>query len=277
MYDEYPPSAYGLRTPHYGAPDWRYFRELGEIPADDDGPFWLGELLKFSDRVGERTGRAVYEEGDIDEVVELHGGVKVVCGDVLGAGEHNEDEAPHLFKMTRYPSRRAFFDQTCSREFVTHHRSHELALERALVLACVPTPVMKRPSDLALPRWSETPHPATDHDSPVLTVNLIRYHPNSAVDVDAHGSYARMLNDASFPEGGRITRSFAVEAVAVSNGIEWHEVRITAYPSHAAATATAERLRDNLDFAPLHSALVEHQIRVVVKPSIDQLARSIHH
>ena len=170
MDDEYPPSAYGLRTPHYGAPDWRYFRELGEIPADDDGPFWLAELLRFRDRVGEHTGRALYEAGPIDEHVDRHGGVKVVSGDVLAAGEHDKDETAHLFTMTRYPSRRAFFEQVCNREFVKHHRSYEMALEQALLLACVPTPVMKRPSDLDPPRWSETPHPPTDHDLSLIHI-----------------------------------------------------------------------------------------------------------
>lgn len=266
------PMADPPRNPQWPGPghrDERYLRDIGSLPANDDGPVWLVKLAHDSAPSQETHPSAEYRRS-LDEL----GAETVFFGDVV-AQPGNDVPSWSRVGVFKFPSRRSVLHAPPVGGLL-HPDAPTAEIDGALVLCCIPSPTMPLPAHLSVPMWSRVPHPASDDDSPVVVVHLIRYASGDWPPEDM-AAYAQLLASASVPHGARATRWFAAEGTIVGDGNDWDDVRFTMYPSAAAFHAVLADLADNPDFAHHRARVIADQYTVVVRPSIDHIARSVIH
>ena len=134
----------GTAKPGYGTPNWEMLQRWLALPAEDDGPFWALNLMKY---------RAVAAYGDDHDGAAVSGkeaddayaplgplaaiGARVVFhGDVLE--QRAGDPAWDRVGIVRYPTRASFFAMQQRDDFKDQHVHKEAGMEFTIVMACHP-------------------------------------------------------------------------------------------------------------------------------------------
>ncbi len=135
----------GTTNPGYGTPNWEMLQRWLALPAEDDGPFWALNLMRYravaayADARGDAT--AVSGKDADDAYAPLGplaaiGATVVFHGDVLDqrAGAPAWDRVG----IVRYPTRAAFFAMQQRDDFKDQHVHKEAGMEFTIVMACHP-------------------------------------------------------------------------------------------------------------------------------------------
>lgn len=228
----------GTAKPGYGTPNWELVNRWLQLPADEDGPFWALNLMKYHEV-------AVYADGNPEGVsgkaaddaysplgpLKAIGAMVAFHGDVLEqrAGEPRWDR----IGIVRYPTRAAFFAMQQRDDFKGQHEHKEAGMEFTIVMSCLPT---------------ATPGDGASADALVLVVQR-----------GGRGASA----DASIP-GVEPVAEFAVEGAIVGDGRTFDTARFVTVADDAALAALTDA-----------SADADEAHVLVVDRAIDHLVESI--
>lgn len=131
-------------SPGYGTPNWEMIGRWLELPAEEDGPFWALNLMKYRAVAdyGESTDPGVSGKAADDAYSPLGplaaiGAMVAFHGDVLSqsVGEPRWDR----IGIVRYPTRAAFFAMQQRDDFKKQHVHKEAGMDFTIVMACHPS------------------------------------------------------------------------------------------------------------------------------------------
>jgi len=264
-------------TVRYGKIDRDYAMRLATTTADQDGPVWMVNLMKYRAVAdyGDSGGPAVSgrEADDIYAPLEslaAIGAEVVFLADVdtqlLGVSPVWDRIA-----VVKYSTRRSFIEMQSRPDFVDKHVHKDAGMEQTIVIGCQPMPAPELPADA--PELTDAPHPATSDDGPVVVLHVLRF-------AEGHGignmtSYQEAAGRIAIPHGVRISGWFSVEGIIVGDGRSWDQVRFNAFPSKAAFMAVATD-PDRLRAQRAHrETAIEDTYTMILRPTINRLAGSI--
>ena len=133
----------GTATPSYGTPNWEMLQRWLALPAEDDGPFWALNLMKYRSVAAYADGESTTVSGkDADDAysplgpLRAIGAVVAFHGDVLDqrAGDPTWDRVG----IVRYPTRASFFAMQQRDDFKDKHVHKEAGMEFTIVMSCLP-------------------------------------------------------------------------------------------------------------------------------------------
>lgn len=273
------PSNRGI-SDRLGEVDLDYEQHLRSVPANDDGPVWMVNLVRLRERADfgsgrdrGMTGQQAYDATEPSTTLDDIGAAVVFYGEASPAIDGTQAYWNRVTAV-KYPTRRSFITAHRDPQIRTARQQKLAGLESTIVLACIPSPTMPVPAHLTVPAWNSVPHPATDEDGPVTVMHLIRYVEDHD-EPEKMAKYAQALAAASVRHGARSTRWFAVESTVVGDGREWHDVRFTAYPSRAAFSAARQDLTNRPDYPAIQSEVIADRYTLVLRARIDRLVRSV--
>jgi hypothetical protein len=206
------------------------------LPAEEDGPFWALNLMKYRVVADYADGNAAGVSGkEADDAYAPLGPLAAVGamvafhGDVLDqrAGEPAWDRVG----IVRYPSRAAFFEMQRRDDFKDQHVHKEAGMEFTIVMSCLP---------------DETPGDGVASDRLALVVGRGGAHDLTAVD------------------GVEPVASFTVEGVIVGDDRTFDRVTFVTVSDDAALDALVASARD-----------ADEAHVLVVDRAIDRLVDSI--
>lgn len=229
-------------APGYGTPNWEMLGRWLELPAEDDGPFWAVNLMKYkatadygadgpTDVSGKEADDAYAPLGPlaaIGALVAFHANV---------VSQPSGDPVWDRVGIVRYPSRAAFFAMQQRDDFKDQHVHKEAGMDRTIVLSCLPD------------GHGGAGGPGASDTSGTLVVTVVR----------ATGAIGW-----SVPAGTTTVAELAVEGVIVGDARTWSRVTFARVADAAALDALVGSV----------SALEEAFV-LVVEPEIDRLVESI--
>lgn len=134
----------GTAEPGYGTPNWEMLQRWLALPAEDDGPFWALNLMKYRTVAAyddAHEGAPVSGKEADDAYAPLGplaaiGATVVFHGDVLD----QRSGAPGWDRVgiVRYPTRASFFAMQRRDDFKDQHVHKEAGMEFTIVMACHP-------------------------------------------------------------------------------------------------------------------------------------------
>lgn len=216
------------------------------VTPDDDGPFYMVNLIRYRDEAEYPDGRAtdlsgreadeIYSEWMRTERLPALGAELVYAAtveDELIAGVSFDQVA-----VVRYPSRAEFAAMAADPEFreMSVHKQAGVADTVVMATSLLPTP--------RLP-LVDAPFPATDDDRPFAFMHVLDFRETAeyqAGDADADDTrsgrdavslYSTNAGTVAMPLGIRSLAWFEVDAVLIGPVDTWDEVRINWFPSHA--------------------------------------------
>jgi hypothetical protein len=261
----------------YGTIDSDYARRLATTPADEDGPVWMVNLMKYrarADYADRRQASVSGREAD-DRYAPLESLAAVGAEVVLFADVDEQllGDSPRWDRVAvvKYPTRRSFIDMQSRPEFVEKHAHKDAGMEQTIIIGGQPFTPPALPDDA--PAWSNVPHPPTADDGPVIVTHVIRFHAGQAATNMAR--YQDAAGAVAVPHGVRLAGWFAAEGTIVGDGRSWDQVRFNAFPSKAAFMAVVfdpERLVAHRNH---RERAIADTYTMILRPGIDTLAASI--
>jgi hypothetical protein len=263
----------------YGQIDHQYGARLATTPAEQDGPVWMVNLMKYRDTAVYADGRPTDISGrHADDLYTPTGPLAAIGATIVFAGDVDTqllgDPSWDRIGVVRYPTRRSFIDMQTLPEFREKHAHKDAGMERTIVMGCQPLPHPEPPAGVGSADWSTVEHPPTPDDGPVMVLHVIRYHEpaeggGTPEDMEAYQSAAMVTAGR---HGGRIAGWFAVEGTIVGDGRAWHEVRFNLFPSKAAFLAVVQD-PDRLDAQRRHrEPAIADTFAMIVRPTLDRLS-----
>lgn len=252
------------RAPKYGTPNFPYIQRMLATPAEDDGPVFMVNLMKYHEvaqyeGAGEagRSGREADDEYAPTEILREIGARIVFVGDVIGQplGEPRWDR----IGIVRYPTRRAFMEMQRRGDFKQKHVHKEAGMQQTIVMSCLPEPVR------ALPEPDS--EPLAEGDGPFLMLHVMKYAEGGR---EAMAQYEATAGTVGLEAGARPRAKLRVEGTVLGDGREWDEVRFNRFPSMAAF----QRLVANQDHSSqqkLRASALADTYAIMVRPTRDQL------
>jgi hypothetical protein len=226
----------------YGIPNLEMMRRWLQLAAEDDGPFWALNLMRYRELAEYADGRGSTLTGrEADDAytplgpLEAIGAVPAFLGDVVhqAAGTPGWDRVG----IVRYPSRAAFLAMQRLEDFKRLHEHKDAGMEFTIVMSCLPA--------VGAPRGAESA--GAEEGTLVLTV------------LREPGRRAR----AEHPGISPVAR-FDVEGVIVGDERCWTEARFDRAGGEQAHNALREAATDAQD-----------ALLVTVNPTFDNLLGSM--
>jgi hypothetical protein len=115
-----------------------------QLPAENDGPFWALNLMKYRDVAEYTDGRAETRSGrEADDEYTPRESLGAVGAQIAFAAEVErvvvgDGTAWDRIGIVRYPSRRAFFEMQQRAEFKKQHMHKDAGMEFTIVMSCLP-------------------------------------------------------------------------------------------------------------------------------------------
>ena len=134
----------GTTNPAYGTPNWEMLQRWLALPADDDGPFWALNLMKYRTVAAYAEARdgAPVSGKDADDAYAPLGPLAAIGASVVFHGDVLEqrsgDPTWDRVGIVRYPTRAAFFAMQRRDDFKDQHVHKEAGMEFTIVMACQP-------------------------------------------------------------------------------------------------------------------------------------------
>ncbi|MEM8904586.1 MAG: hypothetical protein AAGF02_12865 [Actinomycetota bacterium] len=266
--------------PRYGQIDHDYAIRLATTTAEDDGPVWMVNLMRYKDRAEYVDGRETTltgREAD-DEYAPLGpmaavGAAPVFVADVVDQFLGDTPTWDRI-AVARYPTRRAFIEMQEREDFRRQHEHKEAGMAETIVIGSQPmaAPPIDEPVD-----WAEVPHPPTEDDGPFTMVHVIRFHDDdgAATTPDRMEAYQEVAGSVAVPNGVRIDGWFSAEGTIIGDGRSWHQVRFNPVPSREAFLAVAldpDRARAQHEH---REPAIADTYAIGVRATINRLAASI--
>jgi len=258
----------------YGQVDRDYAIRLATTPADEDGPVYMVNLMKYREKADYTDGTELNISGrEADDLYAPVGPLAAIGASMVFLAEVDTQllgDAPmwDRIAVVRYPTGRSFIDMQSRTDFKEKHVHKEAGMAETIVMGCTPIEV---PKPTEQPSWADVPHPATEDDGPVVVMHVIKYVDGGVTDMVA---YQNAAGAVAVPHGARINGWYDVQGTIMGDGRQWDQVRFNAFPSKAAFMAVAA------DPARL-AAQKEHRepaiadtYALILRPSVNRLEKS---
>ncbi len=134
----------GTAKPGYGTPNWDLVNRWLQLPAEEDGPFWALNLMKYREVAEYADGNPSGVSGkEADDAYSPLGPLKAIGAMVAFHGDVLEQRAGEplwdRIGIVRYPTRAAFFAMQQRDDFKGQHEHKEAGMEFTIVMSCLPT------------------------------------------------------------------------------------------------------------------------------------------
>ncbi len=212
-----------IPTVRYGQIDPEYFETLAGTPAEDDGPVWMINLMKYRDLADYQDGRETTITGrEADDIYAPFGPLAAVGAEIVFVADVETQllgDAPvwDRVAVVKYPTRRSFIDMQSDPSFLDLHVHKEAGMEQTIVMGGL---AMETPAIPDAPDWADVPHPPTADDGPVVVLHVIRFVDGGIDDMTALPEPAprpsRCRTACAWPDG---SRSKARSSATVARGI----------------------------------------------------------
>lgn len=270
-------------SPRYGTVDRDYGMKLATTPADEDGPVWMVNLMKYRDKADYTDGREANVSGQqaddlyspLDSLAAV-GAAPVFFGDV---DQQLLGDAPIWDRVgvVKYPTRRSFIEMQSLPSFQQSHHHKEAGMQSTIVMGTQPMAVPPSPEGFEPLSWDDVPHPPTAADGPVVVIHVLRFEDADAAHEtpDHMKHYQTAAGKVALNHGVRINGWFAVEGTIIGDGRVWHQVRFNEFPSKAAFMAV---VTDPDRLAAQHEhreAAIADTYTMIVRASLNDLAASV--
>jgi hypothetical protein len=265
-------------TVRYGRVNTGMIKSWMQLRAEEDGPFWAVNLMKYRETADYADGRESKVSGrEADDAYTPRESLRAIGAQIVFTADVETQllGKPPVWDrigIVKYPSRRAFIEMQSRPDFTAKHVHKDAGMEQTIVMACQPLPSPTLPEDA--PEWADVPHPPTADDPSVVVMHVLKY-VDVATSVGEMASYSDQAGRIAVPHGVRIDGWFSVEGTIVGDGRAWDQARFNAFPSKAAFMAVAadpERLAAQR--AHRETAL-EDTYTMILRPSINRLSRSV--
>ncbi|MBT95169.1 MAG: hypothetical protein CL431_04280 [Acidimicrobiaceae bacterium] len=270
-----------MASPKYGKIDFDYALQLATTTADEDGPIWMVNLMKYHDVAQyEDRSRAKITGQEADDLysplepLKAIGAEPVYFGEVENKllGDYRDWDRVAVVK---YPTRKSFIEMQERKDFQDKHVHKEAGMEETIIMGCLP---MNFPNPQSpLPDWGKVQHPPTSEDGPIIALHVVKFNDRAELGEtpEQMAEYTSKAATVGIDQGVRISGWFGVEGTIVGDGREWDQVRFNAFPSKAAFMAVVQ------DPARLEAQRThrEHAIldtyTLIVRTTFDQIKDSI--
>jgi hypothetical protein len=263
-----------IPTVRYGQIDPEYFETLAGTPAEDDGPVWMINLMKYRDVADYLDGREATISGrEADDIYAPFGPLAAVGAEIVFVADVDTQllgDAPiwDRVAVVRYPTRRSFIDMQSDPSFLDLHVHKEAGMEQTIVMGGL---AMETPVIPDAPDWADVPHPPTAVDGPVVVLHVIRFVEGGIDDMTA---YQNSAGTVAVPHGVRLAGWFEIEGTIIGDGRSWDQARFNAFPSREAFMAV---VLDPERLAAQHGhrePAMADTYTMILRPLIDNLEQS---
>ncbi len=272
--------------PAYGTVDREEVRRMMEVPAEQDGPFFMVNFVKYRERALYSDGREtdltgaqadqIYGQAVLPILGDI-GARPVFVADVELTLQSDDGIQWDQVGVVLYPSRAAFFDMLERDDFREASVHKEAGIETTLVMFAQPTedvwPEGFRAVDL-----SGVPNPPTEDDPPLAIVHLYAYRERAqyedgreteltgreAVDLYTQGREEQRVTELGVRPGLWLD----IDGALLADERRWHEFRTNLFPSHETfwnVASTGEEAGIEHRVAGL-----EHLYTLITLPIIDE-------
>ncbi len=258
----------------YGQVDTEYAIRLATTPADEDGPVYMVNLMKYREKADYTDGTELNISGrEADDLYAPIGPLAAIGASMVFLAEVDTQllgDAPmwDRIAVVRYPTGRSFIDMQSRTDFKEKHVHKEAGMAETIVMGCTPIDV---PKPTEQPSWADVPHPATEDDGPVVVMHVIKYVDGGLTDMVA---YQNAAGAVAVPHGARINGWYDVQGTIMGDGRQWDQVRFNAFPSKAAFMAVAadpDRLAAQKDH---REPAIADTYALILRPSVNRLEKS---
>ena len=258
----------------YGQVDTEYAIRLATTPADEDGPVYMVNLMKYREKADYTDGTELNISGrEADDLYAPIGPLAAIGASMVFLAEVDTQllgDAPmwDRIAVVRYPTGRSFIDMQSRTDFKEKHVHKEAGMAETIVMGCTPIDV---PKPTEQPSWADVPHPATEDDGPVVVMHVIKYVDGGLTDMVA---YQHAAGAVAVPHGARINGWYDVQGTIMGDGRQWDQVRFNAFPSKAAFMAVAadpDRLAAQKDH---REPAIADTYALILRPSVNRLEKS---
>ena len=258
----------------YGQVDTEYAIRLATTPADEDGPVYMVNLMKYREKADYTDGTELNISGrEADDLYAPVGPLAAIGASMVFLAEVDTQllgDAPmwDRIAVVRYPTGRSFIDMQSRTDFKEKHVHKEAGMAETIVMGCTPIDV---PKPIEQPSWADVPHPATEDDGPVVVMHVIKYVDGGLVDMVA---YQNAAGAVAVPHGARINGWYDVQGTIMGDGRQWDQVRFNAFPSKAAfmaVVADPARLAAQKDH---REPAIADTYALILRPSVNRLEKS---
>ena len=258
----------------YGQVDTEYAIRLATTPADEDGPVYMVNLMKYREKADYTDGTELNISGrEADDLYAPVGPLAAIGASMVFLAEVDTQllgDAPmwDRIAVVRYPTGRSFIDMQSRTDFKEKHVHKEAGMAETIVMGCTPIDV---PKPTEQPSWADVPHPATEDDGPVVVMHVIKYVDGGLTDMVA---YQNAAGAVAVPHGARINGWYDVQGTIMGDGRQWDQVRFNAFPSKAAfmaVVADPDRLAAQKDH---REPSIADTYALILRPSINRLEKS---
>ncbi len=131
-------------TVRYGRINTEMVGQWLQMPAENDGPFWALNLMKYRDIAEYADGRAEQKSGrEADDEYTPRESLAAIGAQIVFAAEVDrvlvgDGTAWDRIGIVRYPSRRKFFEMQQRDEFRKQHVHKDAGMEFTIVMSCLP-------------------------------------------------------------------------------------------------------------------------------------------
>ena len=258
----------------YGQVDTEYAIRLATTPADEDGPVYMVNLMKYREKADYTDGTELNISGrEADDLYAPIGPLAAIGASMVFLAEVDTQllgDAPmwDRIAVVRYPTGRSFIDMQSRTDFKEKHVHKEAGMAETIVMGCTPIDV---PKPTEQPSWADVPHPATEDDGPVVVMHVIKYVDGGLTDMVA---YQNAAGAVAVPHGARVNGWYQVQGTIMGDGRQWDQVRFNAFPSKAAfmaVVADPDRLAAQKDH---REPSIADTYALILRPSINRLEKS---
>ncbi len=258
----------------YGQVDTEYAIRLATTPADEDGPVYMVNLMKYREKADYTDGTELNISGrEADDLYAPVGPLAAIGASMVFLAEVDTQllgDAPmwDRIAVVRYPTGRSFIDMQSRTDFKEKHVHKEAGMAETIVMGCTPIDV---PKPIEQPSWADVPHPATEDDGPVVVMHVIKYVDGGLVDMVA---YQNAAGAVAVPHGARVNGWYQVQGTIMGDGRQWDQVRFNAFPSKAAfmaVVADPARLAAQKDH---REPAIADTYALILRPSVNRLEKS---
>jgi len=261
----------------YGRVNKQYGYQLATTAAEDDGPIWMVNLMRYRAHAEYADGRESTITGrEADDAYAPLGPLKAIGAQVVFLAEVDSQllgDSPKWDRVgiVKYPSRRSFIEMQSRKDFQELHHHKEAGMAETIVAGCFPMELPSLPVDA--PTWDEVPHPPTSEDGYVVVVHVIKFEDDERRDEMA--TYTDHAAKIAVPHGVRLAAWTQVEGTIMGDGRQWDQIRFNVFPSRAAFMAVVMD-PDRLAAQAAHreTAIVD-TYTLITRPVIDRLYESI--
>jgi len=128
----------------YGTIDREYASRLAAHPADDDGPVWMVNLMRYREHAVYADGRDSDLSGrEADDRYAPFGPFRTVGAELVFLSDVEaqlvgDDQTWDRIAVVRYPTRRSFLEMQELPEYVAKHEHKDAGMASTFVICCRP-------------------------------------------------------------------------------------------------------------------------------------------